>query len=53
MDSLVSHGYRHKGLENVNDPLIDSSTVPTKKRRGRRFPTTTVTRESKEARYMR
>jgi hypothetical protein len=35
MDSLVSHRY-HKGLIDVNDLSIDSSTVPEKKGRGRR-----------------
>jgi transposase len=30
MDFLISHGY-HKGLVNVNDLSIDSSTVPAKK----------------------
>jgi len=30
MDSLVSHGYQ-KGIINVNDLSIDSSTVPAKK----------------------
>jgi hypothetical protein len=53
MDSLVSHGYRHKGLVNLNDLSMDSSTVPAKKGRGKRLATTTVTtRRKKEARYM-
>ena len=30
MDSLVSHGYQ-KGIINVNELSIDSSTVPAKK----------------------
>lgn len=42
MDSLVSRGY-HKGLIDVNDLSIDSSTVPAKKG-GRRRLVTTVTR---------
>ncbi len=54
MDSLVSHDYHQKGLINVNELSIDSSTVSAKKGRGRRLVTTTVTtRRQKEARYMR
>jgi transposase len=50
MDSRVSRGY-HKGLINVNDLSIDSSTVPAKK--GGSTLATTVTRRQKEAKYMR
>jgi hypothetical protein len=35
MNSLVSYGY-HKGLVNVNELSIDSSTVAAKKGRGKR-----------------
>jgi hypothetical protein len=31
MDLLVSYGYHHKGVINVTDLSIDSSTVPAKK----------------------
>ena len=50
MDSLVSYGYQ-KGLVNVNDLSIDSSTVHAKK--GGKILATTVTRRRKEAKYMR
>jgi hypothetical protein len=36
MNSLVLDGYHQKGLINVNELYIDSSTVPTKKGRGKR-----------------
>jgi transposase len=36
MDSLVSYGYHHKGVINVNELSIDSSTVAAKKGGGRR-----------------
>ncbi len=49
MDSLVSYGYQ-KGVVNVNDLSIDSSTVPAKK--GGKRLATTVTRRRKEVRYM-
>jgi transposase len=53
MDSLVSYDYHQKGVINVNDLSIDSSTVPAKKGRGRRLATTTVTtRRQKETKYM-
>lgn len=50
MDYLVSYGYQ-KGVVNVNDLSIDSSTVPAKK--GGKRLATTVTRRLKEAKYMR
>jgi hypothetical protein len=50
MNSLISHGYQ-KGLVNVNELSIDSSTVSAKKGRGRRLATT-VTRRLKEAKYI-
>jgi hypothetical protein len=53
MNSLVSYGYHQKGVINLNDLSIDSSTVSAKKGRGRRLATTTVTtRRQKEAKYM-
>jgi hypothetical protein len=51
MDSLVSHGY-NKGLIDVNDLSIDSSTLPAKKGRSRRLATTVMTGRRKESRYM-
>jgi hypothetical protein len=47
--TLVSYGY-HKGLVNVNDLSIDSSTVAAKK--GGKRLATTGTRRRKEAKYM-
>ncbi len=49
MDSLVSYGYQ-KGLINVNDLSVDSSTVSAKK--GGKRLATMVTRRRKEAKYM-
>jgi hypothetical protein len=51
VDSLVSYSYHQKGLVNVNELSIDSSTVPAKKG-GRRYDMTVTTRRLKEARYM-
>jgi hypothetical protein len=53
MNSLVLYDYHQKGVINLNDLSMDSSTVPAKKGRGKRLATTTVTtRRKKEARYM-
>lgn len=52
MDSLVSYGYHHAGLINVNDLSIDSSSTVSAKKGGKRL-VTTDTRRPKEAKYMR